>query len=366
MKLEKNEFAQSSIQSIGNCYLVYKRNGVICYKRLNSDSDYIYKIASNLCFSELTSMFMKHKKNFIKESTYSRYSTIVEKHILPFWGSYSLINIDNTLIDAYMESSLYKKGENGKRLSNKTIRDILSLFLLILKYGNRLGLIDVSKICIPFPKTEKSETIIFNRKEEETIAALSLNSTDPQIFGIGFALYTGMRIGELCALKWSDVNLSEKKVSVKKTLQRIKITEADISKKTKIIIDTPKTLAGYREIPIPSFMIKHLHKMYTEVESDECYFLTGSLKYIEPSNYYSKYQNWLCKIGVSRHSFHTLRHTFASRCVEYGCDIKTLSEILGHSNTNITLTQYVHSSMESKRASIELLCKNINIEKLEK
>ena len=122
-------------------------------------------------------------------------------------------------------------------------------------------------------------------------------------------------------------------------------------------MDSPKTVAGKRAIPIPSFLLPKLQELYGENKNDNDFFLTGTTKYIEPSNYYVKYKKWLRELNLTDHSFHALRHTFATRCVESGFDIKTLSELLGHADVNITLNRYVHSSMDNKRVNMEKLFK---------
>ena len=205
------------------------------------------------------------------------------------------------------------------------------------------------------PKIEKEEIEIFSTDEETVITNFAISSNDYQKFGVCLALYTGLRIGELCALQWENIDLDNSLIFVKSTLMRITNTDKKSKQKTKIIIDSPKTLAGKRAIPIPSFLLPKLFELYGENKSNRDFFLTGTTKYIEPSNYYVKYQKWLQEMNLSEHSFHALRHTFATRCVESGFDVKTLSEILGHADVNITLNRYMHSSLDLKRVNMEKL-----------
>ena len=161
---------------------------------------------------------------------------------------------------------------------------------------------------------------------------------------------TGLRIGEICALKWKDINLEKRIIYVQATLERI---YDENLKKTKVIIDKPKTKNSVRQIPISNKLysiLKPLKKKYEE----EDFFLTGkSERYVEPRSYQYIYKRVLKKCKIQPHKFHCLRHSFASECINVGMDIKTLSEILGHANVNITLNIYVHSSYQTKKKYLE-------------
>lgn len=166
-------------------------------------------------------------------------------------------------------------------------------------------------------------------------------------FGIYFCLYTGLRIGELCALQWKNIDLENKKIYIKKTLVRIKNPDMTSKKKTIIIIDEPKSLTSIREIPIPDFIIPMLKKISFNITPDT-FLISGNEKCIETRTFFNKYKKILKKINIDSYNFHALRHTFATRCIENGCDSKTLSEILGHSSVKITLERYVHPNYENK------------------
>ena len=167
--------------------------------------------------------------------------------------------------------------------------------------------------------------------------------------GIMISLYAGLRIGELCALKFEDI--SDGIIHVTKTMQRIqKLDNAD--KKTEVIITQPKSASSIREIPVPDFLNELILKFYTP----KAYVLTGEAgTYIEPRTMQNKFKSCVEDCGLHGMNFHICRHTYASACIEVGVEIKSLSEILGHSNVNITLNRYVHSSMEMKRRNIEKL-----------
>lgn len=310
----------------------------------------------NKSFDSVLSLFLQYKKHQVKESTYACYTNIINNHIRPVLGHVKIHSIDSTTIEQFADEKLNngKKGREGG-LSKKTVRDILTVLSLILKYANTLGIMNTDQLHYSMPKLENKEIEIFSPEEEAAITNFAISSNSSVKFGVCLALYTGMRIGELCALQWKNIDLDNSLIFVKSTLMRISNTDKNGCTKTKIIIDSPKTSAGKRVIPIPSFLLSELHELYGTGKDGEAFFLTGTAKYLEPSNYYVKYRKWLREIKLADHSFHTLRHTFATRCIESGFDIKTLSEILGHADVNITLNKYVHSSIDLKRTNMEKL-----------
>jgi len=178
-----------------------------------------------------------------------------------------------------------------------------------------------------------------------------LLATDYLKAGILICLFMGIRIGELCALKWQDIDLEADEIRISKTIQRIKNTEPNPTTKTKIIIDTPKSETSIRAIPIPDFLFKILKALKS---NNDCYFLTGKPdKFIEPRLYQMKFKKFLEECKIRDVTFHTLRHTFATRAVESGFDTKSLSEIIGHTDINFTYRRYVHPSMIHKKAHLE-------------
>ena len=172
-------------------------------------------------------------------------------------------------------------------------------------------------------------------------------------FGTLLALLTGMRIGEICALKWESISLEEQIIKIKSTMQRLHDYESLDSGKTKIVISSPKSDTSARIIPLTDY-ITNLCRKYIAVPS--AYVLTGrSNRFIEPRTLQYKMEKYVKECNLSGVHFHTLRHTFATRCVEVGFEIKSLSEILGHSSPKITLERYVHSSLELKRDNMNKL-----------
>lgn len=176
--------------------------------------------------------------------------------------------------------------------------------------------------------------------------------------GIMLSLFTGLRLGEVCALKWSNIDLENSILYITTTMQRVQNLSIE-GPKTKVYVSEPKSACSIREIPIPDMLLRLLANFSN---NGSCYFLTGSSeKFIEPRNLQYHFKTVLKKALIFDMNFHALRHTFATRCIEVGVDIKTLSEILGHANVNITLNRYVHPSLEEKRLNMEKLSEFLTV-----
>ena len=175
----------------------------------------------------------------------------------------------------------------------------------------------------------------------------------PCKFGILLAVFTGMRIGELCALRWENINLKDKTIHINATMQRLKNQDPDNPAKTRITITPPKSEMSVRTIPMTDEIFALCRKI--QCLDGKSFILTGNLQYMEPRTLQNRFKKIIRECGLENVHFHTLRHTFATRCVEVGFEIKSLSEILGHANTSITLEQYVHSSLEMKRSNMNKL-----------
>ena len=295
-------------------------------------------------FKKLTANWLLYKKHKIKESTYLNYNYIINAYLNEKFGKKRLnffLNYDmNEFID-----------ELEKELSNKTVRDIVLVLKSILKFAERKYGVNFKLDLISMPTTHKNELQVFNEKEVKRIERECLKSEDIRSIGVLIAVYTGMRIGEVCALKWENIDLNKKLINVERTLQRVYIEK----KNTKVIITPPKTKTSERKIPIPSILYDELKKKSVNYKK-EAYVLTGDEnKYIEPRTFQYVYKKILEGGQVKYRNFHCLRHTFATRCVRVGMDIKSLSEVLGHSDVNITLNRYVHSSYDSKKKFMEKL-----------
>ena len=194
---------------------------------------------------------------------------------------------------------------------------------------------------------------VLSRDEQEQFVSFLLEETDKCKFGVLLMLFSGVRIGELCALKWENVDLKERTMRVSATLQRLRNTEAENEKRTRIVVSTPKSEASMRTIPLTDHAIRLCERFADKNTS--AFILTGTEDYMEPRVLQYRVEKYTKECGLDGVHAHTLRHTFATRAIEVGFEIKSLSEILGHSNTTITLERYVHSSMELKRSNMDKL-----------
>ena len=295
-------------------------------------------------FKKITENWLLYKKHKVKESTYLNYNYIINTYLNKKFRKKSLSFFLNYDINEFIDSL-------EKDLSNKTVRDIILVLKSILKFAERKYNVNFKLDLITMPTSQKTELQVFSEREIKKIEKECKKSEDIRTIGILIAIYTGMRIGEVCALKWEDIDFNKKLINVNKTLQRVYI-EKD---KTKIIITPPKTKTSERKIPIPQVLYDELKKVSSNYEKT-AYILTGANdKYIEPRSYQGIYKKLLINCNVKYRNFHCLRHTFATRCIRVGMDIKSLSEVLGHADVNITLNRYVHSSYDSKKKFMELL-----------
>ena len=281
-----------------------------------------------------------------KESTYCKYRNICEHHILPEFGCMNISFISAEIIENFLADKL-----NNQTLSAKTVNDILCVLKQIFYFAEESGVQIMCSFERIHIRQQKKEMRVLSCDEQRIFSEYLLNEMTLSKLGIYLSLYTGIRIGELCALKWENIDLKNRLIKISGTMQRIQTYEDD--SKTKIVISEPKSHCSRREIPLPEFLCKVLKKFRT---ADRCFLLSGdSEKIIEPRNLSYSFKKYVRECGLKDVNFHAMRHTFATRCVESGFDIKTLSEILGHSSVKITLDRYVHSSMELKRKNMEKL-----------
>lgn len=275
----------------------------------------------------------------VKESTIANYRMKAEKHILPVFGS-----LFHDAVDAHqVHLFITKKLESG--LSARYVSDIVIVLKSIFKYANRVYNLYNPLANVILPKKKKSEIVLLSSTEQKKLQSYMQNNTSQTTLGITLSMYTGLRIGELCALQWKDIDLEKRTLTVNHTLQRIR--DAHGTAKTKLIITEPKSISSHRTIPLPDCLL-HILKTF-QIDSN-AFVLSGSNKPVEPRVMQYRFASILKRVNLPSVHFHALRHMFATNCISLGFDVKSLSEILGHSSVEITLNRYVHSSMEQKRA----------------
>jgi integrase len=210
---------------------------------------------------------------------------------------------------------------------------------------------------VRYPQKSNREIKIFNSEKRTILEKILFTSSDSTSLGIILALFLGLRIGEICGLMWGDINYTDLTINIFRTVERIAELSPNSKSKTKVVISKPKTEKAVRTIPIPEFLREYIFKRKGD---NDTFILTGTTDFIEPHCLYTRYKNFLRKNGIEDNTFHSLRHTFATRCVEEGFDTKVLAEILGHSSVTTTMNFYVHPSMENKRKQMELLAPTIH------
>lgn len=323
-------------------------------KKANSHIQPILVSKSNVLYENILDLYLQSIKVNVKESTYARYSHLIDKHIRPNLGKYQLYTITTQLIERFIERQL-NDGRLDKKgaLSPKTVTDILTIIKSSMEYAkyNNLNVVcDLHKLTI---KKKDKQIRVLCQSEQDKLVKVLLDDMDLYKFGVLLSLYTGIRIGELCALRWEDLCIINSTLKVYKTMQRIQDTSAEAITKTKIIITEPKSKCSIRDIPLPEFLV-NIAKQFSN--NPKAFILTGNVnKYIEPRTMQNHFKSYIEESGIEYANFHSLRHTFATRCVEIGFELKTLSEILGHANVNITLNRYVHSSFDLKYTNMNKL-----------
>ena len=296
-------------------------------------------------WSTVCDEWLDHKKLCLKQSSFAQYGCIMRKHILPYWGRQSVNELTSRDVNSFNKAL-------SEGLSAKTVRDILNVFLQVVRFAEKRHGVHIDLESVTKPKLQQGFLPVLSPDEQRQLSVYLRTNPSRINVGVLLLLYTGIRIGELCALQWSDIDLNAQMMSVTKTIQRISDLDPATKAKTKIIIDTPKSRNSVRLVPIPSFLIGLLAKIRANSTS---YLLTGESKPIEPRLFQTKFKKVLQSAKVAETNAHTLRHTFATRAIEQNIDIKSLSEILGHSAVKFTLERYVHSSAELKRSGMERL-----------
>lgn len=297
-------------------------------------------------FKTIAEDFLIFKKRQIKQSTYYNYTYKIQKYLLPAFENLSLEEILEYDFNRFSELLL-----ETTQISNKFLKDILLVLKSILKFAEKKYDVKMKLDLINLPRVRTHSLKVFSESDKRKIKAYCMNSENTKDIGIALCLYTGMRIGEICALKWEDIDLNKRIIYVRHTLQRIYIDK----KNTKIIIDAPKSEKSIRNIPMSNMIYTKLKSMRENFSKND-FFLTGDSKsFMEPRGYQYTFKKMLKECKIAERNFHCLRHTFATDCISVGMDVKSLSEILGHSDVSITLNRYVHSSDKIKKRYLEKL-----------
>ncbi|MBR3431387.1 MAG: site-specific integrase [Clostridia bacterium] len=294
-------------------------------------------------------MWLSLRSADVKESSYQRYRMLIEKHILPRLGGLRLNTMTAKILSDFV-SALLKKGRTDGRggLSVKTVSDILCIFRSALRLAGRNYAVDVSLFAVKTPTVRTKPVETFSEAECSVLTRRVLDAPDLSGAAYLLSLNCGLRIGEICGLKWQDIDFAKRELAVNRTVLRIK---AD--RKTKVVVQTPKTESSVRVIPLTAQMLSLLSRL-RNTDCEDTFILSGSgIKPLEPRALQYRFKVFQKRIGLKHRNYHILRHTFASRSIGKGFDVKTLSELLGHKDIRTTMQLYMHPTMLDKRRVIE-------------
>lgn len=278
------------------------------------------------------------------------YLLILENHLLPAFGE------NDSLPEQSVQSFVLEKIECG--LSVKSIKDILIVLKMVMKFGVKNEWMNYYEWDIKYPtnSANKELEVLSVSNHRKILDHIQSHFTFTGL-GIYISLSTGLRIGEICALKWNDINITEGTITVSRTIERIYMVEGE-KKHTELVISSPKTRNSCREIPMSKELLA-IVKPLKKIVNDDFYVLTNDEHPTEPRTYRNYYNGLMEKLGIPKLKYHGLRHSFATRCIEAGCDYKTVSVLLGHSNISTTLNLYVHPNMEQKKRCITKMFKSL-------
>ena len=303
-----------------------------------------YRVMTEKSIKEVSDLWKRDKKQYVKQSTYAAYILILENHILPAFEGNTTISEDD------VQAFVFSKLESGMR--QKTVRDIVIVLKMVVRYGAKLGLDWKSDWQLHYPTSQGKDAIeVLSIENHRKIMNYIQGNFTFKNLGVYVCLSSGLRIGEICALKWEDIDVRERVIHVRRTLERVYVMDEE-PRRTVLIEGMPKTVNSVRDIPITKNLMKMLKPLCGIVNPDY-YVLSNESKPIEPRTYRNYYKALMQKLGIPKIKFHGLRHSFATRCIESNCDYKTVSVLLGHSNIGTTLNLYVHPNLEQKKKCLD-------------
>ena len=299
----------------------------------------------NPTFSELSLTWESSIFLGVKSSTAAHYHYTLQHYILPVLGSYRVQSLSENILENSLLEIIAPADQSHKTLGNAMSKECLTIVRRICRHAVHLHIMRPIEINFKLPNASSSNTSVLNNSEQKSVCAYVRSSPTPRRLGMLLMMQMGLRIGEVCGLQWRDFDLQNGVLSVRRTVKRIYMEPG----KTVLVTQSPKTQSSERDIPIPTGILNLLKEEYVG-QSNNVWFLSGTnFRPVEPRCYYKSLQGYLRKAQVPIVRPHALRHTFATTCLQAGCNVKTLSELMGHSNPNITLKRYAHSCWEWKQ-----------------
>lgn len=297
---------------------------------------------ANITLAGWMDEYLISRRDEIKPTTFMIYERYLNEYIKPYFGNIVLRKISEDKLQSFVNSL--------SNCSPSTVKGIFSFLRKALKTAHKNEYISPVWREVELPKIRKNEVRVFTREEQRKIEEVLDIEENPNDIGILLCLYMGLRVGEVCGLKWEDIDFAEGIMHINRTVQRMTVDGKSILREL-----PPKSKSSKRKIPIPSVIMDNLVSLKKDASSN--YVLNTNRHATDPRVFQYAYKKILRRAGVPYANVHTMRHTFSVRALELGFDIKTLSEILGHSDATITLKTYAHSLDEHKRKSMEKFSK---------
>lgn len=299
-------------------------------------------------FNYAAQHWLNHTQQQNKGATLYKYQYLMERHILPRWGNHPIDQITVAHLNRFAHEKLSGK-ETERPLSKSYVRSMMLIIDGVMKCAADEGWCPPIQNKIYKPSPDRKAVPILGKVQQARLEDYVTSHPSAAGLGVLIALQTGLRIGEICALTWSDIDFDNELLYVRSTISRV--SNPSCKNRTMLITDLPKTNASVRTIPCTSILNQTLRNTFKT--SSSAFVLSNNDQFMSPRTLEYRYHKILRECALSPITFHALRHTFATRCIECGVDVKSLSEILGHASVSITLNTYVHSSLESKRKQLE-------------
>lgn len=312
----------------------------------------------NARFDNVIQSFLETEPERVGKSSYLEYHRVINRFIEPALGKIPSAQMNNAVVRDFIED--LSSGREEKPLSNATIRHIYTILRIVIRYGWDTQMLPVFRLSVRLPGKTRRESRCFDEKQIPGLVTYLKSQKTARAYGAILCLYTGLRVGELCALRWGDIDLSEGVLHVRRTVKRVENPDPSNGEGRYLwVIGLPKTQTSYRDVPLMDELWSDLSGMRGNLP-DDAYFLNGRTdRFVYPRSFERSFGSWLDRTGLPRINVHSMRHSFATRCLENGSDIKTVSEIMGHASTTITMNLYVHTSMQRKRDAVNrLACGN--------